>query len=106
MTVSSADRGQVEDLLRTIAATDTTTMRKILRGSREETTKAFDLWATEHYSRCYEFYKEEDACGLTPELAYLALTMRKKILNAKLSLRLIAMLLVEETRRANIRETT
>ena len=41
MTVSSADRGQVEDLLRTIAATDTTTMRKILRGSREETTKAF-----------------------------------------------------------------
>lgn len=43
MTVSSADRGQVEDLLRTIAATDTTTMKKILRSSREETTEAFDL---------------------------------------------------------------
>ena len=28
MTVSSADRGQVEDLLRTIAATDTTTAKK------------------------------------------------------------------------------
>lgn len=106
MTVSSADRGQVEDLLRTIATTDTTTMKKILRSSREETTEAFDLWAMEHYSRRYEFYKEEDACGLTPELAYFALTSRKKILNAKLSLRLVAMLLVEETRRANIRETS
>jgi len=104
MAVSSADRGQVEDLLRTIAETDATTMKKILRSSRDETVEAFDLWALEHYSGQYEHYKEDECAVLTRELAWVALTKRRKMLNPKLSLRLIAMLLLEETRKTNIKE--
>lgn len=103
--VSSASKGQVEDLLRAIAATDVGTLRKILRSTTAETVHAFDAWALEHYTRQYDLFTAESACGLSSSTAYLAMTERKPILNLKLSLRLVAMLLVEEARRSNIKES-